>query len=120
VVGEEHFYRTDGGGKVEVWNIVEKCTDVNMATHILLDVVAGDCDLVAMVTNDADPRVLVTALQRPPFNLPVWVFSPSREKNKRLKPTEHRTLHASDLVLLPTVVRTPRGREIHRPTEWRP
>jgi NYN domain-containing protein len=119
VVGEENFYRTDGLGKVEVWNIVEKCSDVNMATHILLDVIAKDCDAVAIITNDADPRVLITALQNPPFKMPVWVFSPSRDKNKRLRPTEYRTLRASDLVLLPRVVRTSSGRELHCPADWR-
>ena len=67
--------RADGRGRVPVIKTEEKGTDVNLATHLLLDAFDQDCDAALVVSNDSD---LVEPIRqvRARFALPVGVVLP--------------------------------------------
>lgn len=114
--------RVDGKGKIDVWKIEEKCSDVNIGSHMFLDAVQDDCEVFALITNDADLRMPVRMLTGPPFHREVWVFNPTpRPKCNHFKPTIHLNLRVEPLeaAQLPELVRRQRGEPIRRPVEWR-
>ena len=127
-IHEAHFTReptlaprVDGSGEVEVWKIEEKCSDVNIASHMMLDAAKDACDILALVSNDSDLKTPVSMLQKPPFRKEVWVFNPTRRpKSGKFRPTIHLDIDPAALASaqLPRVVIPTRGRHIHRPNEW--
>ena len=54
----------------------EKETDVNMASHIVWNVAAGECDAVAVLTNDSDFTESLR-LVKEEAKKPVWLISPT-------------------------------------------
>lgn len=100
----------------------EKGSDVNLASYLLHDVFTGACTKAIVVTNDADletPIRLAAAT-----GVPVGIVNPQRGPiNARLRPptsTFEIPFRREDLVglQLPRIVRTSRGREIHKPRSW--
>ncbi len=73
----------DGGGAavpgavfmVSYANREEKGSDVNVAAHLLLDVLAGTVDAAVVISNDSDLRLPV---QQARLHVPVGVVNPSR------------------------------------------
>jgi uncharacterized LabA/DUF88 family protein len=53
----------------------EKATDVNLATHLLLDVLGHQIDAAMVISNDSDLRLPVREARR---HLPVAIVNPSR------------------------------------------
>jgi uncharacterized LabA/DUF88 family protein len=114
--------RADGSGDVEVWRTEEKCSDVNIGVHMILDAVNDDCEIMALISNDSDLRVPIRVVSRDPWNREVWVFNPtSREKCGHLSMPVHVHMRAESLeaAQLPLTVRKPTGEEIHKPRDWR-
>lgn len=107
----------------------EKGSDVNLATHLLLDVVNGAVDAVVVVTNDSDLKLpLREARQR----VPVGLVNPG---NPKWRPTAGALrANATDGVgghwwghitrnqylghQLPDPVSGPAGKTYHRPAGW--
>jgi uncharacterized LabA/DUF88 family protein len=46
--------RADGSGFVQVLKSEEKGSDVNLASHLLIDCYLSDCDIAVIVSNDSD------------------------------------------------------------------
>ena len=73
----------NGARTALVWKTEEKASDVNLATHLLLDAVAGDFDLAIVVSNDSDlgePIRITTERYAP-----VGVYRPNRRHSGRLQ-----------------------------------
>ena len=63
----------------------EKETDVTMASHIVWDVATGECDAVAVLTNDSDFTESLR-LVREEAKKPVWLLSPTILESGRFGP----------------------------------
>ena len=61
---------------VEIWDSEEKGTDVNLASHLLMDGVDGDYDQAVMISNDAD-LALPIRMVRDKLKFPVGVVNPN-------------------------------------------
>ncbi len=89
--------RADGAGRVPVFRTEEKGTDVNLATHLLLDAFDKDCDAALVVSNDSD---LVEPIRqvRARFGLAVGVVLPllnSSGSGRRRSPSQELTRAAT-------------------------
>lgn len=62
---------------VSVSHREEKGSDVNLATHILLDVLKGDVDAVVVVTNDSDLKLPLSEVRQ---RVPVGLINPGNPK----------------------------------------
>ena len=67
--------RADGAGSVPVIKTEEKGTDVNLATHLLLDAFDGDYEGALIVSNDSDLAEPIRQVQAR-FDRPVGVVLP--------------------------------------------
>lgn len=67
--------KADGTGLVQVMKTEEKGSDVNLATHLLLDASVGDFETALVVTNDSDLCEPIRQV-RLRFDLPVGVVLP--------------------------------------------
>ena len=61
----------------------EKGTDVNIATHLLLDVFDGDCDTAIVISNDSDLATPIRTV-RDRFGTIVGVLNPHKRPSKVL------------------------------------
>ena len=82
--------RADGAGTVRVVRYEEKGTDVNLATHLLLDAFDGDCDGALVISNDSDLAEPIRVVQSR-FGQPVGVVFPILNRNP-----DGRRRHPSD------------------------
>jgi hypothetical protein len=107
---------------VEIIHMEEKGSDVNLATHLLLDGFQGDFDLALVVSNDSDLRTPVQVV-RQTLSLPVTVAIPGNRRRIRrssLAPADFYTrvteskLSASQF---PTVIQDANG-QIRKPSSW--
>ena len=70
-----------GAKTVEVIKTEEKGSDVNLATHLLMDAFAEDCDVAVVVSNDGDLREpMQMARQR--LGIKIGVVNPQLNGNK--------------------------------------
>jgi uncharacterized LabA/DUF88 family protein len=100
----------------------EKGSDVNLASHLLVDAFRHDCEMAIVLTNDTDLAEPIR-LARDDLGLQLALLSPSESPARSLraivdvvKKLRHGPLHASQF---PDLLRDERG-EIHRPRAWRP
>ncbi len=79
--------RADGGGAVRVVRSEEKGSDVNLATHLLLDAFDDEFDAAIVVSNDSDLAEPIRVVQSR-FDLPVGVAFPvlNRHRGGRRRP----------------------------------
>ena len=87
--------RADSPGSVRVVKYEEKGTDVNLATHLLLDAFDGDCEGALVISNDSDLTEPIRVV-RERFGRPVGVAFPILNRNpdgKRRPPSN--TLRAA-------------------------
>ena len=109
------------GDNVRVISTEEKGSDVNFASHLLIDAFRRDCEMAIVLTNDTD-LVQPIRLARNELGLHLALLSPSANPARSLRTNadvlsvRHGPLQASQL---PDVLRDHRG-EIHRPRAWRP
>lgn len=64
-----------GPATIQVVKMEEKGSDVNIATHMLVDAFRNDCDQLIVVTNDSDLAEPVRIINKE-LNIPVGVFNP--------------------------------------------
>ena len=110
-----------GGPKtVEVIRTEEKGSDVNLATHLLLDAFRGHCDKAVVVTNDSDLQEPIRVAEDE-LGVGVVIVNPHPplRRSLALRASGLRQLRRPALVAcqLPTNLRDARG-EIHKPTTW--
>jgi hypothetical protein len=106
---------------IRVLSTEEKGSDVNLASHLLIDAFQHDCEMAIVLTNDTD-LVEPIRLARDDLGLHPALLSPSDSPARSLRGTvevvkklRHGPLQASQL---PDLLRDDRG-EIHRPRAWR-
>ena len=73
-------------GPIEVWNTEEKGTDVNLASHLLLDGFRGQYEQAVVLSNDAD-LALAIRMVRDDLAFPVGVVNPNTDP-KAVTPRE--------------------------------
>jgi uncharacterized LabA/DUF88 family protein len=110
------------GENVQVIHTEEKGSDVNLASHLLLDAFRRSCELAIVVTNDTD-LIEPLRIAREELGVRVALLSPSERPARSLcatadivKKIRHGALRRSQL---PPVLHDERG-GIHRPRAWRP
>lgn len=118
----------DGSGMARVLRTEEKGSDVNLATHLLFDAFARDCDVALVISNDSDLILPVRKVRE--LGLVVGVAAPvyngGRHPQQALVAEAHFTAHiARNRTKLlresqfPPVIRDAAGAEIIRkPPEW--
>lgn len=109
-----------GSTVVEILDTKEKGSDVNLASHLLLDGFTKDCDIAVIMSNDSDlvePIKLATSK----LGLPVGILHPHRRRSKELsqvaefyRSIRERVLKASQF---PPILRDASG-TITKPTSW--
>lgn len=106
---------------IRVLSMEEKGSDVNLASHLLIDAFRHDCEMAIVLTNDTD-LVEPIRLARNDLGLGLALLSPSDSPARSLRGTvevvkklRHGPLQASQL---PDLLHDDRG-QIHRPRAWR-
>ena len=112
--------RADGSGPVEVIDMKEKGSDVNLATELLVDGFTGAYDVAAIVSNDSDLVAPIRAV-RTHLKKAVGIINPHQRQSVELKNCasfikEVRTW-ALKQSLLPPVLSDANG-DIHKPSSW--
>ncbi len=113
--------------KVEKGNIVriekheEKQSDVNIATHIMLDCAKEEVDRLVVVSNDTD-LLLPVSQAKEAFRKEVVVISPDRFVHKDLKSASSSSMVADRSILeycqFPAELEDSAGRKITKPSCW--
>ena len=75
-----------GKSKVKIYKTEEKGSDVNLATHLLVDGFQNSYDLAVVVSNDGDLKSPVEYV-RNHLQKPVGVLNPRRNRSYALSPT---------------------------------
>ena len=120
--------KTSGGMvKVEKGDLVriekheEKQSDVNIATHIMLDCAKEEVGRVVVVSNDTD-LLLPISQAKEAFGKEVVVISPDRFVHKDLKSSSSSSVVANREILkncqFPTELKDSAGRKITKPPCW--
>jgi len=100
----------------------EKRSDVSLAAHLVYDAVTGACDKALLISNDGDlkePIVLARSA-----GVPVGLVNPHPcGTNGRLRAAASFEIpFRREMVArcqMPNTVRDRKGRELHKPAEWR-
>ena len=87
------------GDIVTIKKYEEKSSDVNIASHILLDSIKEKFDCIVLLSNDTD---LITPLSmaRKRFGKKIGIISPSRHTHKELKKVSHFDVAITDDYLM--------------------
>ncbi len=105
---------------VEVLRTEEKGSDVNLATHLLLDAFKGRCDTAVVISNDSDLAEPVR-VAREELGIAVQIVNPHprSRRSRRLVGTSARQLRKRVIAdcQLPAVLYDRRG-EIRKPEGW--
>jgi uncharacterized LabA/DUF88 family protein len=114
----------DGPAFVDIINNEEKGSDVNIATHLILDAAKDAYDLAVLVSNDSDLQEPLRVV-RQDFGKPVGILSPlnsTRRASRELiqYATFTKRIRASVLQAsqFPESLTDSRGGVIHRPPKW--
>jgi len=106
---------------VKVIKIEEKGSDVNLASHLLLDAFQGNFDVAAVLSNDSDlvePIRIVTQV----IGKPVGLLSPVPNPNPELHRASSfiRRISVSDLVAtqFPSPLLRADGSALNKPASW--
>ena len=111
-------------GRVRVYRITEKLTDVNIAAHLLSDAYEHRADPYVLITGDSDLSPVVKTIRYSVCS-PVLVFNPQRGICNELR--QYATYYRNIDPAITTQCRLPdsfsafdnSGRIIHCPTAWR-
>ena len=108
-------------GRVRVFRIAEKLTDVNIAVRVLVDAYEHKADSFVIISGDSDLSPVVKTV-RYGIGLPVLVFNPQKGvcNDLRQYATFYRNIDPAVVsdCRLPDVFETSEGRTIHCPTGW--
>ena len=105
---------------VEIRDTEEKGSDVNLATHLLLDGFENEYDMAVVITNDSDLKLPIEKV-RTSLGKVIGVYDPSRNRSFELNraATWYRRLREGPLKasLFPPMLRDQRG-AITKPAGW--
>lgn len=112
VAGEKPF--------AQVIKTEEKGSDVNLASHLLVDAVDNVFDCAVIISGDSDLRAPVQLVQNR-FKKPVGVFNPQKIKCRALEQTARFYKHIRESALaasqFPPVLKDSQG-AFHKPASW--
>ncbi len=77
--------RADGQGKVQVLKSEEKGSDVNLASHLLIDCYRSDCDVAVIVSNDSDLAFPIEHVKRH-LGKTIGILNPHERPSRELLP----------------------------------
>ena len=104
----------------EVLKTEEKGSDVNLASHLLLDAFRKDCDVAVVISNDSDLRVPIRIAEQQ-LGVTVGIINPHHPKNRSrvLKGTFFKQLRRSvpAQCQLPNVITDTKG-TFRKPEGW--
>lgn len=110
----------DGQRTAEVVKTEEKGSDVNLASHLMLDAFRRDCEVAVVVSNDSDLRVPIRIAEQE-LGIRVGIINPQppRYRSRALTGTFFKQLRPSilDRCQLPNVMRDSDG-EFRKPAPW--
>jgi uncharacterized LabA/DUF88 family protein len=110
----------EGPTTVEVIRSEEKSSDVNLATHLLLDAFKRDCQAAVVISNDSDLKEPVAVAQSE-LGLVVGVVNPHppHSRSRALRPTFFKQIRPAALrtCQFPSVLTDAHGK-IHKPAGW--
>ncbi|MHB8694369.1 MAG: NYN domain-containing protein [Solirubrobacteraceae bacterium] len=105
---------------VEVWKTEEKGSDVNLASHLLLDTFRKDCDTAIVFSNDADLKTPIH-IARTELGINVGVVNPHRPDRRSLdlQPTFFKQLRKGPVAAsqFPAVMADGNG-QFQKPASW--
>lgn len=102
----------------------EKMTDVNIATHLIVDAYQGRFDDAILISGDADQRPALEAVIKlfKPRGTRVFVCFPPSRKSYDLESAASGIINATEEQFrksqFPIVVDTAKGRTVTKPTSW--
>ena len=106
----------------------EKKTDVNIAVHLIDDVLKNRVDTLVIVSGDSDLEPAVEWIRHNHPKIKVNVYIPVLELERQIRRNDNyhrigvpcRDLPLTDIPrhLLPSSVTLPDGKTIQRPSEW--
>ena len=70
----------DGSTTVRVFKTEEKGTDVNIASHLLMDAFNQECDTAIVISNDSDLAQAIRFVKTP-LGIPVGIVNPHRNRS---------------------------------------
>ncbi len=70
-----------GPRTAEVMKTEEKGSDVNLASHLLLDAFRDDCDVAVVISNDSDLRVPIRIAEQQ-LGITVGIVNPQPARNR--------------------------------------
>jgi len=109
-----------GPRTAEVMRTEEKGSDVNLASHLLLDAFQNTCDVAVVITNDSDLRVPIRIAEQE-LGVRVGIINPHPPKHRSrvLRGTFFKQLRGSILgdCQLPETLTDARG-TIRKPASW--
>lgn len=112
--------RPSGPSTVEVLKTEEKGSDVNLASHLLLDAFRNDCDIAVVISNDSDLRVPIRIAEQQ-LGITVGIVNPQQAKyrSRNLTGTFFKQLRPSVLAQcqLPHVMSDKNGK-FQKPASW--
>ena len=104
----------------EVLKTEEKGSDVNLASHLLLDAFRKDCDVAVVISNDSDLRVPIRIAEQQ-LGITVGVVNPHgpKKRSRVLKGTFFKQLRPGVLAQcqLPSSIADHNG-TFHKPASW--
>lgn len=104
----------------EVLKTEEKGSDVNLASHLLLDAFRAECDVAVVISNDSDLRVPIRIAEQH-LGVRVGIINPHapNERSRVLKGTFFKQLRPGVLAYcqLPNVITDSDG-TFRKPTSW--
>jgi uncharacterized LabA/DUF88 family protein len=109
-----------GPKTVRVLKTEEKGSDVNLASHLLLDAFRADCDVAVVVSNDADLKTPIElAISELGISVGVLNPHPPEKRSLDLRPTFFKQLRSGPVAAsqFAPALRDASG-EIHKPEGW--
>lgn len=113
--------RRVGPRTVRVLKTEEKGSDVNLASHLLLDAFRRDCEVAIVVSNDADLKTPIELTMRE-LGVRVGVLNPHPPERRSLdlRPTFLKQLRSGPIEAsqFAPALHDASGGEIHKPKGW--
>jgi uncharacterized LabA/DUF88 family protein len=113
--------RADGQGYVWVLKSEEKGSDVNLASHLLIDCYLSDCDIAVIISNDSD---LVFPIEHVKKHLGkiIGIVNPHQRPSRELHAVAnfYKSIRSSPLLAachFPEKMTDAQG-DFHKPVEW--
>ncbi len=111
---------SDGSGIVEVVKDEEKGTDVNLASHLLIDGITNQYDKAAIISNDSDFAYPIEFVKNS-LGKPVFIFNPQHNRSATLEriASVYKPIFDNTLKQLPPTVKLSNGEVVECPEEWK-